>query len=75
MASVVFAILTRIYSRNDSDVVEQRLQIIETHLDRQNELYDSGIKSIRPKSHFDQEEDYWNGILSGSAIQLDLAIP
>ena len=72
VASVVFAILTRIYSRNDSDVVEQRLQIIETHLDRQNELYDSGIKSIRPKSHFDQEEDYWNGILSGSAIQLDL---
>ena len=72
VASVVFAILTRIYSRNDSDVVEQRLQIIEMHLDRQNELYDSGIKSIRPKSHFDQEEDYWNGILSGSAIQLDL---
>lgn len=72
VASVVFAILTRIYSRNDSDAVEQRLQFIEKHLIRQNELYDSGIKSIRPKSHFDQEEDYWNGILSGSAVRLDL---
>lgn len=72
VASVVFAILTRIYSRNDSDAVERRLQFIEKHLIRQNELYDSGIKSIRPKSHFDQEEDYWNGILSGSAVRLDL---
>lgn len=72
VASVVFAILTRIYSRNDSDAVEQQLQIIKTHLDRQDELYDSGIKSIRPKSHFDQEEAYWNDILNGSATRLDL---
>lgn len=72
VASVVFAILARIYSRNDSDAVAQRLAYIEAHLNRQNELYDSGIKSIRPKSHFDQEEDYWNGIIGGSSGRLDL---
>ena len=72
VASIVFAILTRIYSRNDSDAVAQRLQYIEMHLNRQNELYDSGIKSIRPKSHFNQEEDYWNGIIVGSSGRLDL---
>lgn len=72
VASVVFAILARIYSRNDSDAVAQRLAYIEAHLGRQNELYDSGIKSIRPKSHFDQEEDYWNGIIGGSSGRLDL---
>ncbi len=72
VASIVFAILTRIYSRGDSDAVAQRLQYIEMHLNRQNELYDSGIKSIRPKSHFDQEEDYWNGIIGGSSGRLDL---
>lgn len=72
VASIIFAILTRIYSRNDSDAVDKRLGTIETNLARQNELYDSGIKSIRPKSHFDQEDDYWNGIINGSSSRLDL---
>ena len=72
IASVIFAILTRIYSRNDSDAMEKRLENIETHLARQNELYDSGIKSIRPKSHFDQEDDYWYGIINGCIKRLDL---
>ena len=71
-ASVIFAILTRIYSRNDADAVDKRLKDIEAHLARQNELYDSGIKSIRPKAHFDQEDDYWNNIINGSSSRLDL---
>lgn len=72
VASIIFAIVTRIYSRNDSDTVDKRLETIEANLARQNELYDSGIKSIRPKSHFDQEDDYWNGIINGSSGRLDL---
>lgn len=72
VASIIFAIITRIYSRNDSDAVDKRLEMIEANLARQNELYDSGIKSIRPKSHFDQEDDYWIGIINGSSSRLDL---
>ncbi len=72
VASVIFAILTRIYSRNDADAMDKRLKDIEAHLARQNELYDSGIKSIRPKSHFDQEDNYWNNIINGSSSRLDL---
>lgn len=72
VASIIFAIITRIYSRNDSDAVDKRLETIEANLARQNELYDSGIKSIRPKSHFDQEDDYWIGIINGSSNRLDL---
>lgn len=72
VASIIFAIIAWIYSRNDSDTVDKRLEMIEANLARQNELYDSGIKSIRPKSHFDQEDDYWNGIINGSSSRLDL---
>lgn len=72
IASIIFAILMRIYSRNDSGIISKQLENIDSHLARQNELYDSGIKSIRPKAHFDQEDDYWNGIINGSIRRLDL---
>lgn len=72
VASIIFAILARIYSRNDSGIISEKLENINAHLARQNELYDSGIKSIRPKAHFDQEDAYWNDIINGSIRRLDL---
>ena len=72
IASIIFAIIARLYSRNDSDAVEERLMKIEKHLDRQDELYDCGINSIRPKSHFDQEDSYWNEIIENCKCRLDL---
>lgn len=62
----------RIYSRNDSSIINEQLGNISSHLARQDELYDSGIKSIHPKAHFDQEDAYWNGIINGCIRRLDL---
>lgn len=72
VASIIYTIMQRGFSDNDDSRIIQQLQQIESSLQRQNELYDSGIISIHPKTHFDNEESYWNNIINGTNKRLDL---
>lgn len=72
VASVIFAVLQRAFTNSDEKQIVQQLQQIEKSLQRQNELYDSGIISIHPKTHFDEEEEYWKNIINGTNKRLDL---
>lgn len=72
VASIIYAIMCRVFSNDDDKRLIQQLHKIEKRLQRQDELYDSGIISIHPKTHFDDEEDYWNNIINGTNKRLDL---
>ena len=72
VASVIYNIIHRAYTINDADQTRSKLDTIEENLKIQNELYDNGIISIHPKSHFDNEEDYWNGIIEETNTKLNL---
>ena len=72
VASIIYTIMQRGFSNSDDRQIMQQLQQIEDSLQRQNELYDSGVISIHPKTHFDNEESYWNNIINGTNKRLDL---
>lgn len=72
VASIIYTIMHRVFSSDDDKKIVQQLQQMEKSLQRQNELYDSGVISIHPKTHFDNEESYWNNIINGTNKRLDL---
>ena len=53
-------------------MLQQEIIRIDKKLKTQSELYDNGVLSIHPKSHFDEEEVYWKGIISEAHTRLDL---
>ena len=50
VASIFFILIQKVFTRDDNKELGKQLDIIETSLRRQNELYDSGILSIHPKA-------------------------
>lgn len=72
VASIFFILIQKVFTRDDNKELGKQLDIIETSLRRQNELYDSGILSIHPKSHFDKEDDFWRNIIDNTDNRLDL---
>ncbi len=72
VASIFFILIQKVFTRNDNKELGKQLEIIETSLRRQNELYDSGILSIHPKAHFDKEADFWRNIIDNTDNRLDL---
>lgn len=72
VASVIFVILQNCFSREENKVLSKQLDVIEQSLKRQNDLYDSGIESIHPKSYFDKEEEFWKDIINDTKNRLDL---
>lgn len=72
VASVIYGIVQRAYTRNDEEIMSRQLEQIEGNLRQHNELYGKGIVSIHPKSNFDQEEEYWTKILQKATYRLDL---
>lgn len=72
VASIIFVILQKAFSRSEHQDLTKQLDTIETALRRQDELYDSGIISIRPKSYFDNEDDFWKDIINNAEDRLDL---
>lgn len=54
------------------EAVNQKLKEINTKLTIQENLYDSGILSIRKKSYYDREGKFWKDIIESSADKLDL---
>ena len=72
VASIFFILIQKVFTRDDNKELGKQLDIIETSLRRQNELYDSGILSIHPKAHFDKEDDFWRNIIDNTDNRLDL---
>ena len=66
VASIFFILIQKVFTRDDNKELGKQLDIIETSLRRQNELYDSGILSIHPKAHFDKEDDFWRNIINNT---------
>ena len=52
--------------------MNQLLLDIDEKLKKQNELYDSGIRSIRKKSYYDRDGKFWNDIIEATSGRLDL---
>lgn len=71
-ASIIFVLLQEAFSRNEHTALAEQLETIEAALRHQSELYDSGIISIRPKSYFDGEDDFWKDIIKNTETRLDL---
>lgn len=55
-----------------SESINSKLDIIDEKLKRQEALYDAGIKSIRPKSYYDEKDDFWKKILQYADNRMDL---
>lgn len=72
VASIIFVLLQKAFTRNEHKELTQQLDIIEMALRRQNELYDSGIISLHPKSNFDKEDSFWRDIINNTEDKLDL---
>lgn len=71
-ASFIFALIQNGYENEENRQIKEQLNNIEYSLKRQNELYDSGIKSIHPKAYFDDEKEYWQKIINSTDNRLDL---
>lgn len=71
-ASVIFILLQKSFTRDEHKELTLQLDTIEAALQRQSELYDSGIISIRPKSYFDNEDNFWRDIINNTEGRLDL---
>jgi len=72
VASFIFVLIQNAFARQEDRELRKQLDVIEQSLKLQNELYDSGIKSIHPKAHFDDEEEFWNNILRNTENRMDL---
>lgn len=72
VASIIFVLLQEAFSRNEHTALAEQLETIEAALRHQSELYDSGIISIRPKSYFDGEDNFWKNIIKDTETRLDL---
>lgn len=72
IASVLLFFLQKAFIRNEHAELTKKLDVIEDALKRKDSLYDSGIRSIRPKTDFDKEGTFWSDILNNTEDQLDL---
>lgn len=72
IASILFSILQSAVSSDDQKIIMDRLNEMDEKLRIQNELYDSGIVSIRKKSYYDRNGKFWKDILFSSTDRLDL---
>lgn len=79
VASVLFCML-QIFDEKEKDdadsvfkkEVNDRLNEIDDKLKKQNQLYDSGIVSIREKSFYDRDGKFWKDIINSTSNRLDL---
>lgn len=72
IASAVVLLIQRAFTDNDHEKLTEKLMVIEGTLRRQNNLYDSGIRSIHPKTYFDEKGKFWTDILDHTENRLDL---
>lgn len=72
VASFIFLYMQRGLEHDRSNELIQKLEDIDEKLRIQGELYDSGIKSIRKKSFYDKNDDFWRRIIQNVDGRMDL---
>lgn len=77
IASAIYSLIQRVYAISDeNEYYEGHLKKLDRNLElMENNMsihISDGVKSIHPKSHFDNEQRYWKDILKGASNRLDL---
>lgn len=72
VASFIFLYVQRGIEKDQADDISQMLGSIDGKLKVQGELYDSGIKSIRKKSFYDKNDDFWKRIIQNADEKMDM---
>ncbi len=72
VASFIFLYIQRGAEYDESIEVSRAIQSIEDKLKDLDVLYDSGIKSVRRKSFYDQTSNFWGDMLEKTNDRLDL---
>ena len=73
IASVLFCILEKV---DNQDREEEQLDIfrqIDEKLDSQLDLYAAGVVSLRKKSYYDEQGEFWREMIDSTSSHLDLA--
>lgn len=72
VASGIFYLMQSAFSTDHADAAMAKLEMIDTKLKQERQLYDSGIVSIRPKTYYDREGEFWKAIINSTSERLDL---
>ena len=83
IASAIFLYMQKGIEHDEKNLTEEKLDGVRTlinsklnnidkKLKRQEALYDAGIKSIRPKSYYDEKDDFWKKIIQYADSRMDL---
>lgn len=72
VASGIFYLMQSAFSTDHTDVAMAKLEMIDAKLKQERQLYDSGIVSIRPKTYYDKEGEFWKAIINSTSERLDL---
>lgn len=72
VASFIFLYIQRGIEHDNNAAISGKLDSIDEKLKIQGELYDSGIKSIRKKSYYDGEDDFWKKIIQNADSRMDM---
>lgn len=72
IASGGFYVIQGLFDYIDNQSTHRKLNEVDENLRKVINLYDSGIVSIRPKSYYDRNDDFWKTILYLTNDHLDL---
>lgn len=72
VASGIFYLMQSAFSTDHAEAAMTKLQMIDEKLKQERQLYDSGIVSIRPKTYYDKEGEFWKKIINSTSDRLDL---
>lgn len=72
IASGGFYVIQSFLDYVDTQSTQKKLNEVDENLKKVLNLYDSGIISIRPKSYYDRNDDFWKTILYLTNDHLDL---
>lgn len=72
IASGGFYVVQSFFDYIDNQSTQKKLNEVDENLKKVLNLYDSGITSIRPKSYYDRNDDFWKTILYLTNEHLDL---
>lgn len=72
VASGIFCMMQSALSSDQAEAAIAKLEMIDEKLKQERQLYDSGIVSIRPKTYYDKEGEFWKTIINSTSDRLDL---
>ena len=72
VASGLFYLMQSAVDRDNNEEVELKLNEIDKKLRQLENLYDSGVVSIRSKTYYDKNGEFWKQMIKSTTNQLDL---